>query len=108
MNLVGTENQGLNDMIRYHFGWHDPLAQRGKRLRPIIHLLATMAFGKTFEDGINSAIALEVFHNFTLVHDDIQDKGQFRQGRPALWTTEYGFEQAINTGDFWPMLLSLY
>lgn len=100
MNLVGTENQGLNEMIRYHFGWHDPEVQRGKRLRPIIHLLATTALGKTFEDGVYSAVALEIFHNFTLVHDDIQDKGQFRQGRPALWTTEYGFEQAINTGDF--------
>jgi len=89
----------LKEMVRYHFGWHDEQAQRGKRLRPLILLLATAALGSPIERGLNSAIALETFHNFTLVHDDIQDKGEYRQGRLAMWK-RYGMEQAINTGDF--------
>lgn len=89
----------LMEMVRYHFGWHDEQAQRGKRLRPLILLLATSALGCPIDRGLNPAIALETFHNFTLVHDDIQDKGELRQGRLAMWK-RYGMEQAINTGDF--------
>lgn len=99
MMQCGQTEPELTEMVRYHFGWHADGEQRGKRLRPIIHILATMALGSTEEAGMSSAIALETFHNFTLVHDDIQDKGEFRQGRPAMWQ-KYGMEQSINTGDF--------
>ena len=99
LQQCGNNEPLLKEMVSYHFGWHAQGQQRGKRLRPLILLLATMALGQSFEVGLNTAIALETFHNFTLVHDDIQDKGDYRQGRPALWK-RYGMEQAINTGDF--------
>lgn len=99
MVQAGQSEPGLTEMIRYHFGWHADGEQRGKRLRPVIHLLSTIALGAPLESAFNSAVALEIFHNFTLVHDDIQDKGDYRQGRLAMWK-HYGIEQAINTGDF--------
>mgnify|MGYP000887672690 FL=1 len=99
MMQCGQSEPELTEMVRYHFGWHADGEQRGKRLRPIMHILATMALGSTEEAAMSSAIALETFHNFTLVHDDIQDKGEFRQGRLAMWQ-KYGMEQSINTGDF--------
>lgn len=99
MTQCGKTEPELTEMVRYHFGWHADGEQRGKRLRPIMHILATMALGSPEEAAMSSAIALETFHNFTLVHDDIQDKGEFRQGRPAMWQ-KYGMEQSINTGDF--------
>lgn len=99
MRQCGDAEPLLSEMVRYHFGWHAEGEQRGKRLRPMILLLASMALGQPAETGLNAAVALETFHNFTLVHDDIQDKGDFRQGRPAMWR-RYGIEQAINTGDF--------
>ncbi len=99
MRQCGDAEPLLSEMVRYHFGWHAEGEQRGKRLRPMILLLASMALGQPAETGLNAAVALETFHNFTLVHDDIQDKGDFRQGRPAMWR-RYSIEQAINTGDF--------
>lgn len=99
MQQCGDTEPLLTEMVLYHFGWLEPDAQRGKRLRPLILLLSTMALGQSSEAGLDAAVALETFHNFTLVHDDIQDKGDFRQGRPAMWK-RYGIEQAINTGDF--------
>lgn len=99
MRQCGDAEPLLSEMVRYHFGWHAEGEQRGKRLRPMILLLASMALGQPAETGLNAAVALETFHNFTLVHDDIQDKGDFRQCRPAMWR-RYSIEQAINTGDF--------
>ncbi len=99
MAQCGDHEPLLREMIQYHFGWYCKDCQRGKRLRPLIHLLSTVALGADYSKALSSAIALEVFHNFTLVHDDIQDKGEMRQGRPAMWK-KYGVEQTINTGDF--------
>lgn len=99
MMQCGQTEPDLTEMVRYHFGWHADGEQRGKRLRPVIHILATMALGSAEKAAMHSAIALETFHNFTLVHDDIQDKGEYRQGRLAMWR-KYGMEQSINTGDF--------
>lgn len=99
MQACGEAEPLLGEMVRYHFGWHAEGEQRGKRLRPLILMLATAALGADIETSYDAAVALETFHNFTLVHDDIQDKGDYRQGRPAMWR-RYGMEQAINTGDF--------
>ena len=91
----------LGQMLRYHMGWEDDgpaKASTGKRLRPLIALLATGAFGDYPTKAMPAAVAVELLHNFTLIHDDIEDQSPMRHGRPTLWQ-KYGTAQAINAGD---------
>ena len=87
----------LYDWIRYHLGL-DGDAPRGKRLRPLLGLLAYQSIAGEHARALPGAAAVEMGHNFSLVHDDIQDGSPERRHRPALWTT-IGVAQAINTGD---------
>lgn len=87
----------LYRMVRYHMGL-DSDAPRGKRLRPLVGLLAYQSIAGDHVAALPGAAAVEMGHNFSLVHDDIEDKGPERRHRPALWTIE-GIPQAINTGD---------
>ncbi len=82
----------LYDSARY------ALAGGGKRLRPILTLAFTEIFNKPIEDGLAAALAVEIFHNFTLVHDDIMDKSPTRHGRESVWA-KYGEPTAILAGD---------
>ncbi len=87
----------LYEMVRYHMGLdHD--APRGKRMRPLIGLLAYQSITGDHMKALPGAAAVEMGHNFSLVHDDIEDNGTERRHRPALWTVA-GVPQAINTGD---------
>ena len=91
----------LREMLRYHMGWEDEnaaRASRGKRLRPLIALLTTGAFSEYPTKALPAAVAVELLHNFTLIHDDIEDQSPLRHGRPTLWQ-KYGTAQAINAGD---------
>jgi len=90
---------GLREMVSYHFGWSDPLSKSGKRLRPMLLLTSSQMFGGQPMDLMPAAVAMEVLHNYTLVHDDIEDQGLTRHGRECLWR-RYGLAQALNTGDF--------
>ena len=92
-------------MLEYHLGWRDaqlqvldPPAGAGKKLRPALVLLVCEAVSGSIEPARPAAVAIELIHNFSLVHDDIQDRGELRRHRPALWTL-WGAEQAINAGD---------
>ncbi|MFQ5342339.1 MAG: polyprenyl synthetase family protein, partial [Anaerolineae bacterium] len=90
-------------MMAYHLGWRDaelrPANQRaGKWIRPAICLLACEAAGGDWTRAVPAAAALELTHNFTLIHDDIQDGDIERRGRPTVWTL-WGVPQAINAGD---------
>jgi geranylgeranyl diphosphate synthase, type I len=92
-------------MLEYHLGWRDerldPLptpAPAGKRLRPALALLVCQAVSGSIEPARPAAVAIELIHNFSLVHDDIQDRGELRRHRPAVWTL-WGAEQGINAGD---------
>jgi geranylgeranyl diphosphate synthase type I len=87
----------LYAMVRYHLGL-DGEAPRGKRLRPLIGLLAYQSIAGDHVRALPGAAAVELGHNFSLVHDDIEDQGLERRHRPALWTVS-GVAQAINTGD---------
>jgi len=98
-----TGPEALYGMLRYHLGWVDTAFQptthkAGKRLRPIFLLLACEAQGGDWQQAIPAASAVELLHNFTLIHDDIEDHGQTRRGRPTLWAV-WGAAQAINAGD---------
>ena len=90
-------------MMAYHLGWLDESfssirASTGKRLRPILCLLSCGAAGGEPEDSIPAAIALELIHNFSLVHDDIQDNSSTRRHRKTVWKI-WGQPHAINVGD---------
>jgi geranylgeranyl diphosphate synthase type I len=92
-------------MLEYHLGWRDEQlrelptpAPAGKRLRPALALLVCQAVSGSIEPARSAAVAIELVHNFSLVHDDIQDRGELRRHRRALWTV-WGAEQAINAGD---------
>lgn len=87
----------LYEMVRYHLGL-DREAPRGKRLRPLLGLLAYESLTGDHRQALPGAAAVELGHNFSLVHDDIEDGDTERRHRPTLWRV-YGVAQAINTGD---------
>ena len=70
----------------------------GKRFRPALLLLCAEWFGASYEDALPSAVALELFHNFALIHDDIEDSSLFRRGKSTLHLL-HGIPLAINAGD---------
>jgi geranylgeranyl diphosphate synthase type I len=86
-------------MLLRHFGYapYGP-ARRGKRLRPQMVIRVATAEGAPIEHALDAAVAVEIFHNYSLVHDDIEDRDELRHGRRTLWST-YGIAQAINAGD---------
>ena len=93
----------LTNIIRYHMGWLDKnfkkqSAYKGKRLRPVICSLVCKLTGGILEDSYPPGMALELTHNFSLVHDDIQDKDLLRRGRETVWSI-WGVAQGINVGD---------
>ncbi len=90
---------GLREMVSYHFGWNDSSSKAGKRLRPMLLLTSSQMFGMQSLDLMPAAVAMEVLHNYTLIHDDIEDQGETRHGRECLWR-KYGLAQALNVGDF--------
>jgi geranylgeranyl diphosphate synthase type I len=101
--IVGESDDGLFAWMRYHLGWEDaggaPVeARRGKMLRPLALLLAAELVGGEPERAVPAAAAVELVHNFSLLHDDVEDRSDTRHGRPTLWTFA-GEAQAINTGD---------
>lgn len=91
----------LAEMLYYHMGWEEngeTPAPRGKRIRPILVLLTADAAGGSWEQALPAAAAVELVHNFSLIHDDIEDNSPQRRGRPTVWK-KWGVPQAINAGD---------
>lgn len=74
------------------------LRQGGKRLRPTLCLLACDLFGGNIEECMVPAVAAEIFHNFTLVHDDIMDQAPLRRGMETIYK-KWGSDVAILSGD---------
>lgn len=93
------EPKGLYEPIGY------TLAAGGKRVRPRLAILATQLFGGKAEDVLPAALALEVFHNFTLLHDDVMDKASVRRGRPTVHI-KWNENTAILSGD--QMMIEAY
>jgi len=93
----------LYNMLRYHMGWTDPHGKPealsgGKRLRPTLCLLACEASGGDWRSALPAAAAVELVHNFSLIHDDIQDGDRERRHRPTVWSL-WGVSEGINAGD---------
>jgi geranylgeranyl diphosphate synthase type I len=100
---TGPLYTGLYDMFHYHMGWLDadlrPTNKRaGKRVRPLLCLLACEAAGGALEQALPAAAGVETLHNFSLLHDDIEDKSDSRRGQLTVWKI-WGAPQAINAGD---------
>ncbi len=89
--------RAMYDMLRYHLGL-DGDQPRGKRLRPLLGLLAYESLTGDHRRALPGAAAVELGHNFSLVHDDIEDGDIERRHRATLWSV-FGIAQAINTGD---------
>jgi geranylgeranyl diphosphate synthase type I len=90
-------------LLRYHLGFVNQTFQParsdpGKRIRPRVCVLSSAACGGNADDAIHMAAAIELLHNFTLIHDDIQDQSDLRRHRPTVWSL-WGIPQAINAGD---------
>ncbi|MBQ5458541.1 MAG: polyprenyl synthetase family protein, partial [Bacteroidales bacterium] len=87
-----TEPKFLYEPVRY------ALSAGGKRIRPVMCLMSAEMFGSNADAAVDAALGLEIFHNFTLLHDDIMDKSDMRRGRPTVhkkWTENI----AILSGD---------
>jgi len=94
---------GLYDMHRYHLGWVDESGARtaappGKRLRPALSFLVADAVAGDWRVAVPAAAAVEMIHNFSLIHDDIEDRSALRRFRPTVWA-RWGEAQGINAGD---------
>ncbi|HRC63263.1 MAG TPA: polyprenyl synthetase family protein [Dehalococcoidia bacterium] len=101
--VVGEDSTRLSAWLRYHLGWEDADGKAlgdssGKLLRPSALLLAAELMGGAIEEAVPAAAAVELVHNFSLLHDDVEDASERRHGRPAVWTFA-GVPQAINAGD---------
>jgi geranylgeranyl diphosphate synthase type I len=90
-------------MLHYHLGWVDAdfkptQFDSGKRIRPVLTLLCCEASSGDWHTALPAAAAIELLHNFSLIHDDIEDSDPVRRGRATLWRV-WGVAQAINAGD---------
>lgn len=106
--VVAASSPTLHELygyLRYHLGWIDAQLQpvdgathTGKRIRPTLCLLTCQASGGDWQQALPAAAAVELLHNFSLIHDDIEDRDRTRRGRPTVWAI-WGIPQAINAGD---------
>jgi geranylgeranyl diphosphate synthase type I len=101
LRLVGDHDpstRGLYEMVRYHLALDGSGASGGKRIRPLLGLLAYASITGDHRLALPGAAAVELGHNFSLVHDDIEDGDTERRHRATLWAI-HGIPQAINAGD---------
>ncbi|MBO0513858.1 family 2 encapsulin nanocompartment cargo protein polyprenyl transferase [Streptomyces beijiangensis] len=102
-STVETLPGSLRRIAMYHFGWELPdgtpaAGQAGKAIRPALVLAAVQALGGEMEPAVRAAAAVELAHNFTLLHDDVIDQDPTRRHRPTAWTV-FGIPDAIIAGD---------
>ena len=100
---VPSSDSGFFDILRYHLGWQDrdgrPADEDGgKGLRPTLCLASCELAGGDWRRALPAATALELVHNFSLLHDDIQDGDRTRRGRATAWSV-FGTHQAIAAGN---------
>ena len=95
----------LYDLLKYHMGWVDshgiPVSgaeSQGKALRPTLCLFSCEALSGQWQTALPAAAAMEFVHNFSLIHDDIQDGDEERRHQPTVWSV-WGVPQALVAGD---------
>ena len=104
-SVLSTESVGLYVLLQYHMGWVDrwgnqgrSAISQGKALRPTLCLFACEALSQDFTRAVPAAAALELIHNFSLIHDDIQDQDQERRHQPTVWHL-WGVPKALVAGN---------
>jgi geranylgeranyl diphosphate synthase, type I len=100
---VGTLPASMRRIAGYHFGWWDRhgtvrKATNGKALRPALVLLSAAVVGGSPREAVPAAVAVELVHNFSLLHDDVMDGDLTRRHRPTAWSV-FGIGAAILAGD---------
>ena len=105
ISVTSSKAHSLYGMLRYHLGWTDEhfqslpiLAPQGKAIRPTLCLFACEALGGNWRAILPAAVALELIHNFSLIHDDIQDGDLERRHRPTVWAL-WGQPYALVAGN---------
>jgi geranylgeranyl diphosphate synthase, type I len=109
--IIDERESRLYDMLRYHFGWMDRNGRikkqsNGKAVRPTLCLLTCEAVGGDYKTALPAAAAIELVHNYSLIHDDIQDDDAERHHQPTVWRV-WGKAQAINAGTVMRMLANV-
>lgn len=102
-SIVPDDGTPLYTALRYHMGWCDQSGRpvngmAGKRFRPVLCLMACASVGGDPDIAMPAAVALELVHNFSLIHDDIQDRDKERHHRPTVWSV-WGEPQALSAGN---------
>lgn len=102
-SVTGRLVPEVRRIASYHFGWTDPEGRPtgsvgGKGLRPTLALLCAEGAGGAAQDALPGAVAVELVHNFSLLHDDVMDHDTERRHRPTAWSV-FGVGEAIVAGD---------
>jgi geranylgeranyl diphosphate synthase type I len=102
-SVVASLPAAMRRVAAYHFGWQradgsPDTANAGKAVRPALTLATASAFGADPEEVVPAAVAVELVHNFTLLHDDVMDRDLTRRHRPTAWSV-FGSTDAILAGD---------
>jgi len=110
-SIITNNTLPLYEMLRYHMGWIDEKGNpgdfnKGKFLRATLCMLANISTGGDYKISLPIASSIELIHNFSLIHDDIQDNDSQRRHRPTLWYI-WGRPQAINAGTAMKVLANL-
>jgi len=100
---VDTLPASMRRVAGYHYGWWDADGtprdgDAGKAIRPTLAVLCAEAVGGSIVDALPAAVAVEMVHNFSLLHDDVMDRDVSRRHRPTAWTV-FGVSSAILAGD---------
>ena len=109
--VLSLDDRDLQTMLRYHLGWVDehglPLSlSQGKGLRSSLCMFACEAVGGLSSHALSAAVAVELIHNFSLIHDDIQDGDLERRHRPTLWAV-WGRPRALQAGNVMRVLADM-
>ncbi|MFH1560655.1 MAG: polyprenyl synthetase family protein [Chloroflexota bacterium] len=108
---LSLNNPDLHTMLQYHLGWVDEhgrttSSDQGKGLRSSLCMFACEAVGELPEQALPAAVAIELVHNFSLIHDDIQDGDRERRHRSTLWAI-WGTPKALQAGNVMRILADL-
>lgn len=99
INSLSAEiHSDLGDIFRYHLGFNGKEERKGKRIRPLLTALCAEGAGTDWRFAIPTAAAIELVHNFSLIHDDIEDNSEQRRGKLTVWKN-WGLPKGINVGD---------
>jgi geranylgeranyl pyrophosphate synthase len=98
-SLKGYRAESIAEVLSYHLGWTEGSDQNmGKRIRPLLTLLSCSAVGGEWTTALPVSSSIELIHNFSLIHDDIEDGSETRRGMTTVWK-RWGIPRAINIGD---------